>query len=178
MHTLRNPISRDDITPEFLRPFIANLRKLCNLSGTGCTVNELPNGLSIDVPAPAETGLWAVIGEWKSPPDFTNNGYLINQDEIDPKYYQWCAGTWQNAVDGSGNPIPFETVCEIDTNANEASLLQESATNWLPGRNARCRTVINRAESGTITSRSRRGPSCGSSRVQPTQWTPGRTRRA
>ncbi len=52
MRTLRLPASRDEITPELLADMIANLRKVCNLSGTGCTVNELPHGISINVPPP------------------------------------------------------------------------------------------------------------------------------
>jgi hypothetical protein len=52
MRTLRLPTSREEITPELLADLIANLRKVCNLSGTGCTVNELPHGMSIDVPVP------------------------------------------------------------------------------------------------------------------------------
>ena len=54
MHTLRIPTSRDEISPALMADLIANLRKLCNLSGTGCTVTELPNGISIDVPPPKE----------------------------------------------------------------------------------------------------------------------------
>ena len=52
MHTLRLPTSRDEITPELLADIVANVRKLCNLRGTGCTVTELPHGISIDVPPP------------------------------------------------------------------------------------------------------------------------------
>ncbi|MFZ1978123.1 MAG: LamG-like jellyroll fold domain-containing protein [Bacteroidota bacterium] len=51
MRTLRIPTSRNEITPELMADLIANLRKLCNLSGTGCAVTELPNGIAIDVPA-------------------------------------------------------------------------------------------------------------------------------
>jgi len=44
MRTLRLPTSREEITPELLADLVANLRKICNLSGTGCTINELPTG--------------------------------------------------------------------------------------------------------------------------------------
>src|ERR1039458_6773839 len=57
MRTLRIPTNRNEITPELLGDLVANLRKLCNLSGTGCTINELPNGISIDVPRPKPPGL-------------------------------------------------------------------------------------------------------------------------
>jgi len=51
MRTLRIPTTREEITPEMMGELIANLRKLSNISGTGCTVHELPNGISINVPA-------------------------------------------------------------------------------------------------------------------------------
>lgn len=50
MRTLRSPTSAAEISPQLMADLIANLRKLCNLSGTGCTITELPNGISVDVP--------------------------------------------------------------------------------------------------------------------------------
>ena len=50
MRVLRKPEFDRDITPEALAPLYDNVRKLSNLSGTGCTINELPAGISIDVP--------------------------------------------------------------------------------------------------------------------------------
>ena len=50
MRTMRIPVDHRDITPEMWADLVANLRKLSNLSGVGCTIHELPNGLSIHVP--------------------------------------------------------------------------------------------------------------------------------
>ena len=54
MRQLRKPNRDQEITPELLDPIVENLRKLSNLSGRGCTVHELPNGIAIDVPKPNE----------------------------------------------------------------------------------------------------------------------------
>ena len=54
MRTLRIPTSRAEITPELMADLVSNLRKLSNLSGSGCTVSELPNGMSINVPQPTK----------------------------------------------------------------------------------------------------------------------------
>jgi len=54
MRTMRVPTDRNDITPEMMGDLIANLRKLSNISGIGCLINELPNGISISVPQPLE----------------------------------------------------------------------------------------------------------------------------
>ena len=52
MRVLRIPTDPRDVTPELLADIIANVRKLCNLSGSGCTVTELPNGIAINVQFP------------------------------------------------------------------------------------------------------------------------------
>ncbi len=49
MRTIRNPRTLDEITPELIGAMADNLRKATNLSGTGCTISELPAGISIQV---------------------------------------------------------------------------------------------------------------------------------
>jgi hypothetical protein len=118
MRTLRIPTSREEITPQLLADLIANLRKVCNLSGTGCTVNELPNGISIDVPIAPAGGFYARIID----PAAVSGGEGTWQSDQDYRCYQWVevqrvnpdpAGSSPNPTDypgrtDAGNPQPEE----------------------------------------------------------------------
>lgn len=122
MRPLRKPQFDRDITPESLAPLYDNVRKLCNMSGTGCTVEETPSGIAIHVPVPstAAQGFWAIIGDPTVNGAYNASG-VCNQQLNDPRCYQWQEAQWINGDTSNNENAQSGTYCKPLANGRSSS---------------------------------------------------------
>ncbi len=124
MRTIRPPQNHEEISPQLMGDLIANLRKVSNISGTGCTIHELPGGISIDVPTPPEPqGFWAIIGD----PKGITGGY--NQQSNDPRCYQWQEAQWKTGDTSHNETAKSGTYCKPVPGGQTSSVQISTADN-------------------------------------------------